>query len=77
MDKSKKEDLWAEARRRCRLSAEALNMAKEMGLDPRSLIKNIPSRQELWKAPVEDWVRDIYTKRREKAERRRERKTAQ
>ncbi len=69
MDKSKKEDLWAKARQRCRLSAEALAMAKEMGLNPLSLIKNIPSRHELWKSPVEDWVRDIYAERREKAAR--------
>ena len=72
MDKQKKETLWAEARKRCRLSAEAIAMAKELGLNPLSLIKNIPSKQELWKAPVEEWVRDMYAKRQEKAARRRE-----
>ena len=51
-------------------------MAKEMGLNPLSLLKNIPSRQEPWKAPVEDWVREMYAKRREKAAWRRERKAA-
>ncbi|MEA1960514.1 MAG: hypothetical protein U9N81_04360 [Bacillota bacterium] len=67
MDKQKKDQLWAEAKRKCRLSEEALNMAKEMGLNPKSLIKNIPSPKEQWKAPVEDWVRDMYDDRREKA----------
>ncbi|MCL6615515.1 MAG: hypothetical protein K6U03_13080 [Firmicutes bacterium] len=67
MDKRKKDELWAEARRRCRLSAEALAMAKEMGLNPLSLIKNIPSKHEPWKAPVEDWIRDMYAKRQKKA----------
>jgi hypothetical protein len=38
-------------------------MAKEMGLNPQSLIKNIPNKNQLWKAPVEEWVRDIYEKR--------------
>ncbi len=56
--------MWAEARRRCRLSSEALVMAKEMGLNPRTLIKNIPSRSEPWKAPVEEWVRELYARRR-------------
>ncbi|HYV01309.1 MAG TPA: hypothetical protein VEM93_03080 [Actinomycetota bacterium] len=59
-----RERMWAEARRRCRLSPEGLAMAKELGLNPRTLIKNIPSRSEPWKAPVEEWVRDLYARRR-------------
>lgn len=54
---------WADAKRRCRLSAEALRMARELGLNPRSLLRNIPSPQEPWKAPVEVWVRRLYAKR--------------
>ncbi len=38
-------------------------MAKELGLSPRSLIKNIPSPKQQWKAPVKEWVRDIYQRR--------------
>jgi hypothetical protein len=45
------------------LSNEAVRMAKELGLSPRSLIKNIPSPKQQWKAPVEEWVRDIYQRR--------------
>lgn len=63
LKKSDQQQLWAEAQRRCRLSDEALRMAKELGLSPRSLIKNIPSPKQQWKAPVEDWVRQIYEKR--------------
>lgn len=62
--KSDQQQLRAEAQRRCRLSDEAMRMAKESGLSPRSLIKNIPSPKEQWKAPVEDWVRTMYEKRR-------------
>ena len=44
-------------------------MAKELGIGPRSLIKNIPARTQQWKAPVEDWVRDLYEKRQREAAR--------
>jgi hypothetical protein len=54
---------WAEAKQRCPLSDEALQMAKELGMSPRGLTKNIPSKSESWKLPVEDWVRDLYHKR--------------
>jgi len=60
-------DLWAEAKRKCRLNAETLRMAKELGLAPRSLLKNIPSPSELWKAPVHVWIREMYAKRQTKA----------
>ncbi|MGI8827324.1 MAG: hypothetical protein ACR2JC_17115 [Chloroflexota bacterium] len=63
LKKSDQESVWVEAKRRCRLSDEALRMAREVGLNPRSLIKNIPSRSEQWKAPVEDWVRDMYDRK--------------
>ncbi len=42
-------------------------MAKELGLNPRSLIKNIPNKSEPWKAPVNAWVREMYAKRQVKA----------
>lgn len=37
-----KSELWAEAKKKCRLNEEDIRMAKEMGLNPKSLIKNIP-----------------------------------
>jgi hypothetical protein len=54
---------WAEAKRRCRLSAEDVKMAKALGLRPWSLVKNIPGPREAWKASVRDWVRDLYRRR--------------
>jgi hypothetical protein len=39
-------------------------MAKELGLNPRTLIKNGPSRAEPWKTLLEQRVRDVYSKRR-------------
>ncbi|GEM_PF-982041 len=56
-------DEWQDAKRRCRLSDEEVSMAKELGLGPRSLIKNIPAKSQPWKAPVGEWIRDMYAKR--------------
>ena len=50
-------------------------MAKEMGLNPKSLIKNIPNKSEQWKAPVKEWIHDMYDKRLEKSRKKAERKT--
>jgi hypothetical protein len=58
--KQKHDEKWAEARRLCRLSAEDVRMAKELGFQPKSLMKNIPSPAQRWKMPVKDWVRSIY-----------------
>lgn len=57
---------WAEAKRRCRLNDDDIRMAEELGMSPRSLLKNIPSPREQWKAPVKDWIRDQYEKLQEK-----------
>ena len=65
-DQKKCEADWAEAKCRCRLNDEEMRMAKEMGLNPRSLIKNIPSKRQPWKAPVKVWIREMYMKRQEK-----------
>jgi hypothetical protein len=46
-------------------------MARELGFQPRSLLKNIPSPQQPWKAPVAEWVRNLYEKRLRRAEQRR------
>ena len=68
---------WAEAAQRCRLSPADVRMAKELGFKPRSLLKNQPSPQQPWKAPVAEWVRDLYAKRQRRSEQRRQRERAQ
>jgi len=70
----KKGDLWAEAKRRCRLNQEQVRMAQEMGMNPRKLIGNRPNPSEPWKGPVGEWIRDMYERRQEKAARKRERR---
>ncbi len=73
-NRTKREAEWAEAKRKCRLNTETLRMAKELGLNPRSLIKNIPNKAEPWKAPVHVWIRDMYEERQAKAAQKRARK---
>lgn len=73
-NRTKREAEWAEAKRKCRLNTETLRMAKELGLNPRSLIKNIPNKAEPWKAPVHVWIREMYDKRQAKAAQKRDRK---
>jgi hypothetical protein len=58
-----KEEEWLAAKKRCRLDDEEVRMAKELGIGPRSLIKNIPSRNQQWKAPVREWLRHLYSKK--------------
>jgi len=72
--KNKKDRLWVEAKRRCRLNIEDIRIAKEMGLNPQSLIKNIPSKSEPWKSSVKIWIHEIYEKRQEKAAKKKTRK---
>jgi|CXWL01.1.fsa_nt_gi hypothetical protein len=67
MNKKKtRDDEWALAIQRCRLSAEDVRKAKELGLTPRSLMGNIPSPSQAWKSPVNVWVRELYEKLQEK-----------
>jgi len=67
-------ELWAEAKKKCWLNEEDIKIAKELGLNPKSLIKNIPNKSEAWKAPVKDWIHEIYEKRQKKAQQKKYRK---
>lgn len=61
-------EIWLEAKKRCKLNDEEIQMAKEMGLNPKSLLKNIPNKNEQWKAPVKIWIRNMYVVRFGRAE---------
>ncbi|MEK6285011.1 MAG: hypothetical protein AABO57_04655 [Acidobacteriota bacterium] len=65
-NKIKRDQAWVEAKRRCQLNQDDIRKAKELGLNPRKLIKNIPSKSQQWKAPVKYWVRDLYEKQQRK-----------
>jgi len=39
-------------------------MARELGLNPRSLIKNFASpQQQQWKLPVKQWIHELHEKK--------------
>ena len=67
-------EMLRDAKRKCRLNDEDIALAKRLGVNPRSLIKNIPSKSEPWKAPVKDWLREIDAKRQKKAAQKQKRK---
>ena len=68
------EQQWAEAKQKCHLNNEDIALAKRLGLNPRSLIKNIPNKSEPWKAPVKDWLHEIDAKRQKKSAQKQRRK---
>ena len=68
------DELWKQAKAKCRLNMEEIELAKRLGLNPKSLMKNIPNKSEPWKAPVGDWLRAIDAKRRKQAEQKQRRK---
>ena len=56
-------ELWKEAKKKCRLNENDIKMAKELGLNPKSLMKNIPGKNQQWKAPVKEWIREMHEDR--------------
>jgi len=56
-------EAWRVARGRHRLSDAHVQMARELGLDPRRLGKIDNHRQEPWKAPLPDFIESLYEKR--------------
>ena len=54
---------WAKAKKVCRLNMDDIRKAKELGLKPRTLMKNVPSPKQPWKSPVKVWIQELYEKR--------------
>ena len=55
--------VWIDARRRHRLSDAHVQMARELGLDPKKLGKLDNHEQEPWKAPLPEFIERLYLKR--------------
>jgi hypothetical protein len=56
-------EAWTEARQRYHLSHAQLQMARELGLNPRKLGKIANHRQEPWNSPLPQFIEDLYLKR--------------
>jgi hypothetical protein len=54
---------WIDARRKFRLSHAHVQMACELGLNPKKLGKLDNHRQEPWKLPLPDFIVKLYRKR--------------
>ena len=54
---------WIEARKKYRLSHGQIQMARELGLNPKKFGSMANHKQELWKAPIPDYIEHLYEKR--------------
>jgi hypothetical protein len=55
--------VWIEARQRHHLSHAHVQMARELGLNPKKLGKLDNHEQEPWKAPLPEFIERLYLKR--------------
>lgn len=60
---SSKIQLWNDAMRRHRLSHAHVQMARELGMNPKKLGKLDNHRQEPWKLPLPQYIEELYAKR--------------
>jgi len=54
---------WIEARRKHHLSHAHVQMARELGMNPKKLGGLDNHRQEPWKQPLPDFIATLYAKR--------------
>lgn len=55
--------VWIDARKRHRLSHAQVQMARELGMNPKKLGKIDNHDQEPWKAPLPEFIEHLYYKR--------------
>ncbi len=55
--------VWLEARQRYRLTDAQIQMARELGLNPRKFGGYANNGQELWKSPLGEYIQHLYFKR--------------
>ena len=58
-----KDQIWIDARKRFRLSDVHIQMARELGLNPKKFGKLANHKQEPWKLPLPDFIEELYFKR--------------
>lgn len=55
--------VWIDARKRHKLSHVHIQMARELGMNPKKFGKLDNHKQEPWKAPLPIYIEDLYFKR--------------
>ncbi len=63
MNKSAKDQLWIEAAKRYHLSPAPVKMARELGMNPKKLGGMANHKQERWKAPLPQFIEELYERR--------------
>ena len=53
---------WFDARRKLDLSDASVQMARELGMNPRKLAKLVPVAGQQWKAPLPEFIAHCYEK---------------
>lgn len=54
---------WIEAKKNHRLSQKHIQMARELGINPKGFGKLDNHKQEPWKAPLPVFIEELYMKR--------------
>ena len=60
---SPKYQVWIDARKRFHLSHAHVQMARELGMNPKKFGKLANQRQEPWKESLPDFIESLYWKR--------------
>jgi len=60
---AKKYKIWLEAKKKFRLSRKHIQMARELGLNPKKFGSLGNHKQQPWKSPLSEFIEDIYFKR--------------
>ena len=58
-----KDDLWKTAKKKYKLRASHIYMAKALGLNPKKFGSYANHKQQPWKAPLPDYIEELYEKR--------------
>ncbi len=53
---------WIDARKRFHLSHAHIQMARELGMNPRKFGSLANTKQEPWKLPLPDFIEELYFK---------------
>ncbi len=54
---------WIDARKKYRLSHSHVQMARQLGLNPKKLGGIANHKQEPWKLPIQEYIEHLYQKR--------------
>jgi hypothetical protein len=55
--------IWIDARKKFHLSHAHIQMARELGMNPKKFGSLANHKQERWKAPLPEFIEEIYFKR--------------